>query len=300
MHRFDRLLWRLAGRLETRLARLDPQTIPEHLDHSSWLAARHLESQLTEISARRWAVALDYLVVRFEYTMRQLQRNLEQLQLSVSSRFSQPELARQRQLYEELQATFDSFPDSTFDLRQQTLTVITEPVTLEEISLGRFQIVLNLEKLGKKATYRVVAESPNFSESRRGVSHPHVLDEVLCEGDAQASLACALRTGRFSDFFQIIVQVLNTYNSHSAYSSLSEWESHYTCHACGDSVSEDDSSYCDTCHASTCDHCSTCCPHCGDSACDVCIQHCEKCGESACMACLKEVHKACVAVAQTV
>lgn len=299
MSHFDRSLWRLAGRLETRLARLDLQSIPQQLDHSSWLAARHLEARRNQIAERHWVVASGYLFRRFQCALRRLQANLDHLAQQVPSLLTLPKPPDQRQLYEELLATFDSFPDSTCDLRQQTLTVTTEPITLEEISLGQFQIVLDLTNLGKSVAYRIIAESPHFSESRSDVCHPHVLDEELCEGEASAPLASALRMGRFSDFFQIITQVLNTYNGLSAYASLSEWESHITCHACGDCVSEDDCSYCDTCHASTCDSCCTSCPHCGDSACEVCIQQCEPCGESACAACLKKLHRACAATVAT-
>lgn len=297
---FDRSLWRLAGRLEARLTCRDPQHVPQRLDQAGWLAARRLESRLEQIAGRHWAAAGDHLSWRFQHSLQLLQTSLGQLQQQLSSQgtYSGPPL--QRQLYEELQATVDTFPDCTFDLRQQTLTVITEPITLEETYLGPFRIELDLKTLGGTATYRVIAENPNCSAASPDVAHPHVSCESLCEGDGSASLDCALRTGRFSDFFQIVIQTLQTYNAHSAYASLDEWEDCTACHACGDRVSERDCCYCDTCHDSTCENCSTSCPQCGDSACDVCIRHCEQCGESACTDCLEQTHRTCVAVVQTV
>ena len=135
--------------------------------------------------------------------------------------------------------------------------------------------------------YIIIPESPHYPGSRSDVPHPHVLGERLCEGDASAPLAHALRTGRFSDYFQIIQQTLASYNSESPYVSLSAWYG-ANCHACGDHVSDDaESYYCEDCEATVCAGCSRACDHCGHSGCDACLPNCPACGSGNCSSCLK-------------
>ena len=297
MSSFDSHVWRLAGRLADRIARLEPRNLPIPLDQSAWLSARRLESRLNEMAKRNWPAAGDQVRLQFQYIVSRLQTSLGYLlqQMPPLGRF--PGL-RQRQVYDELLATRDEFAEFDFDLRQQTLSVTTDSITLEEVFLGRFRIVLNFADLSAKVCYRVVAETPHAAASRSDATHPHVLSERLCEGDAGASLKHALRSGRLCDFFQIINQTLQTYNASSAYDSLDEWDEGTQCHGCGDHISEDEAYCCDDCDATMCAHCSTCCPRCGDTTCDSCVQCCPDCGESSCAACFKEHQANCAAVAQ--
>lgn len=155
-----------------------------------------------------------------------------------------------RLVCDELAAVRAEFAEFSFDLPDETVTVYTDEITLEGIDLGRFEIRLQGREL-EGTPYIIIPESPHYPSSRSDVPHPHVLSERLCEGNASAPLAHALRTGRFSDYFQIIRQTLSSYNSESPYVSLSAWYG-VNCHACGGHVSDDDESYyCEDCHAET-------------------------------------------------
>jgi len=298
MPSFDPHLWRLAGRLADRVAKLHPQTNLNRLDHAAWMSARRLESRLDELASRNWQTARTHVRWQLQSSLRWLQSSLGNLlkDLPPVCRLTEP--PNPRQVYEELLATRDEFDDFEFDLRQQTLSVTTDSITLEETLLGRFRIVLDFANLSANVCYRVVAETPHPAASQLDATHPHVMNERLCEGDGGAALEEALRTGRMCDFFQIINLTLQTYNASSAYASLNEWEEGAECRACGDRLSEDDSYCCDDCGATTCENCCTCCQHCGVSACDSCIQSCPNCGEKSCSACLDPHRAECTAVAQ--
>jgi hypothetical protein len=43
--------------------------------------------------------------------------------------------------------------------------------------------------------YRVIAKDAHPAESRENVTHPHVMDEVLCEGDGKHGIRRALSEG---------------------------------------------------------------------------------------------------------
>lgn len=283
MPAFDRHVWRLAGRIADRLAQL-PRQAAISLDHAVWMSARHLVARLDQSADRHWRCASRHLRWQLLSTVRRLQTSLgttlQQLSLA-----RPPEPPSQRSIYEDLLATREECNEFQFDLRQQSLSVTTRPITLEEIALGQFRIQLDLTDLSEHVQYEVIAVTPCYSVTRPDCCHPHVLDKRLCEGDAGAPLECALRTGRFGDFFQIIEQTLRTYNSDSAYTSLDAWVENVLCHACGDRISAGSSDYCADCDSTTCDRCSAGCVQCGGSLCASCVQRCPTCEEALCAGC---------------
>lgn len=287
MPRFDRHLWRLAGRLENRIARLHSRTVNVSLDHQEWQRIERLAARMNDIADRPWRVASDHVCWQLLTGLQRLRSGLGTIfqGLPEGGRFLRP--PKQKLIYEELVAARDEFDDFVVDLRRQTLSVMTSEVELEGIYLGRFRILLDLQTLSESVNYSVTAESPNRAAARSDVTHPHVMDDRLCEGDAKAPLSSALRTGRFCDFFQIIEQTLHSYNPDSAYASLAEWNDHTTCHSCGDRIPEYEGHYCDQCEADTCEDCCTSCGHCHGSACDLCIEKCSTCDDGFCSTCLE-------------
>ena len=283
---FDPLLWRLAGRLATHVAKLSCRSLEIDLAPHSMEAARKLLDQLLTATRRGWHVAAEHLGWQLRARLTECQTRLNSGVRVLSVReFHQPS-PTQRLVYDELVAVRTEFAEFTFDLPDETVTVYTDEITLEGIDLGRFEIRLQGRELGG-TPYIIIPESPHYPSSRSDVPHPHVLGERLCEGDASAPLAHALRTGRFSDYFQIIQQTLASYNSESPYVSLSAWYG-ANCHACGDQVSDDDESYyCEDCEATVCAGCSRSCDHCGHSGCDACLPNCPGCGSGNCSSCLK-------------
>jgi hypothetical protein len=210
-----------------------------------------------------------------------------------------------RDIVAEVGSLYDEFPDTIYDPKAGTLTATTDPITLEDIRLGSFKVVLELARAGQHARrecYRIIALDPNPAASNDHVTHPHVSDEHLCEGDAAVPIRAALAEGRLADFFTLVRCVLTTYNPASPYVSLDNWFGQ-PCHDCGDTVDEDDRFWCSgcdhdlcegcisscrSCDDSRCRNCLTDCPECEEPVCSECLKHCKECGSSCCRSCLAD------------
>lgn len=179
------------------------------------------------------------------------------------------------------------FEQFRFDLAGKTISVITKPIVLENITFGAFEIQLHLNdfnKLYQNRPYRVIALNPNPAATDEDVTHPHVSHEILCEGDGHTAISKALEQGRICDFFTMVIGVLENYNSASPYVSIDDWEGR-SCYDCGRTMSSDDSYYCDSCDNDFCDHCSTYCQKCDTTVCLGCSYECPACGQPVCSRC---------------
>jgi len=190
-------------------------------------------------------------------------------------------------IFSELSQIDQELGEYQFDLNEKTISVITEPITLEDIPFGPFEIKLFIDKIDKLYTespYFVIALQPNPAGANDSVTHPHVSDERLCEGDGVVSIRKAIEQGRFCDFFTIIVSILQTYNPDSPYVSLDDWEG-ISCYDCGYTISGDDSYYCECCDSDFCSQCSTYCQMCDTTLCLGCAYECPGCNEPVCQNC---------------
>ena len=189
-------------------------------------------------------------------------------------------LADLRQLEEE-------FGEIKIDLRAGTLTVVTEPVELQGIELGPFALVCTWAGAGipKAPHFEVVALAPNRPTGRHDVTHPHVQNDAVCLGEAQASFAAALAAGRLADCCALLRGVLANYNPDSAYVELDLWDG-VRCGDCGSTVERDATYSCDGCDGTVCCDCLGSCKVCGTDRCPGCLASCAACNESVCPACL--------------
>ena len=192
------------------------------------------------------------------------------------------------ELFRDLLALDQESVSIEFDAKLKRLMFVTADVTLENHTLGAFKIVLHVDSLStcpeSRAYYEVVAIDANRPSTNDDVTHPHIQDDRLCEGDAQPAIKLALQQGRLLDFFQIVEQTLQTYNAASAYVSLDDWEG-FHCRQCGFSASSDDRCACNECGTNVCDNCICGCSDCEHSVCGNCEVACEACGESVCKSC---------------
>jgi len=81
--------------------------------------------------------------------------------------------------------------------------------------LGPFRIALyldSLRELYQRTPYFVTAIDPHPAATDNAVTHPHVSNDVVCEGDGAAAIRAALEIGRFTDFFAMVRCILTTYN----------------------------------------------------------------------------------------
>ncbi len=191
-------------------------------------------------------------------------------------------------LHEDLLALYEEFDSVSFSRRDRTLSVTTEPIELEGIGLGPFEIRLNWDDLsaGHRGEYRVIALTPHPAAANESVTHPHVQDEALCEGDGQMPIRRALADGRLLDFFQIVAGILRTYNSGSPHIALADWYG-IECHDCGTSVGEDDSWSCEGCGSRICSECYFSCTGCDGILCTECVTCCEGCDMHVCPSCFR-------------
>lgn len=190
-------------------------------------------------------------------------------------------------IYDELVQTQSDIGEVQIDCDSNTISVVTDPVNLNDIPLGPFEIALEINELAELyefTPYRIIALEPNPAGANDEVTHPHVSEERLCEGDGSAAIRQALGDGRLCDFFTLIISILNTYNPGSPFVSLDEWEG-VCCYDCGYTVSGDDRYYCEYCDRDYCSSCSTYCRICDRTVCLGCAYECLWCNKPVCVEC---------------
>lgn len=285
MPQFQRAWWRAAAEIADALR--DHHHHPPAIWRPSvaWSEIERLQTSLDLASLQGWFAAACDVRERLQQRLRWLQTDLGTF-ISQLARESRTDLqSTVSDVYQELVALQEEFDDVTVDRRQKTVTVVTDAITLEEVYLGPFSIVWNWSALGHSDECRVVAEEPNRPDGRDDVTYPHVMDDHLCEGDAQPALQSALRSGRLSDYFRIISRVLETYNPSSAYVELADWTGQ-RCTWCDDRISEDELSHCEACGISLCDSCTVSCAKCDATGCRTCLSRCDECEDWYCRECL--------------
>lgn len=186
-------------------------------------------------------------------------------------------------IYLELKGLFEEFPTAEINLRDKSLSVTSDFITLGDISLGRFEVQLDLDEM----SYKVIALDPNPAAANEDVTHPHVQSESLCEGDGGQAIENALNECRFCDFFTLIMSILETYNSGSPYVSLEEWEGE-PCNDCGCSMDSDEGYSCYEQGVRICSDCAYHCCDCENSFCSREITCCDDCSKDICCKCLSE------------
>jgi len=253
--------------------------------------------------ARNWHMAADRCCSRTNRLLIDISYSLTSIrQLSEEPHKKVPKLSL---LVEELKQLQQEFDNIDFDKDGNALSVETEPITLDDIYLGPFRIQLELNKLCelyRGSPYYIVALDPHPAGTSEDVTHPHVSNEQLCEGDGSVAIRGALEQGRLCDFFTMIKSILNTYNPDSPYISLADWYGE-PCYDCGYVMGQEDTYYCTLCDRDFCEECSTYCRGCDETiclgcagkceiceelVCSNCIQSCTECGMSCCESCLEE------------
>ena len=191
-------------------------------------------------------------------------------------------------IYAELLQIEQEFGDVKFDSKEKFLSITTESITLEDIPLGPFEVNLSINRINNlysDSPYRIIALKPNPASCNEEVTHPHVSDEMLCEGEGHVAIRIALEQGRLCDFFTMIVNILQTYNPSSPHVSLDDW-SGIGCYDCGCTVDRENSYYCYSCQNDFCECCTSYCHSCDETICLGCGSECPNCGELVCHNCL--------------
>lgn len=287
MTKVDKRLLQAALAMHDQLSQQGPRPETIYLPEYSWEHCQRLKRRIHQARRRGWHLAADNLLGELADTCRRLQREMETAVRGLTT-LTLPRLPSSAStIYLDLAALNREFAGVEVDLEKHELTVTTDAIELEGVSLGDFEIRLQWDQIGQVSQpYRVVALDPNPAARRDDVTHPHVQDEQLCEGDGRSAIAAALPQRRFYDFFVLVDQILHNYGQGSAYVELSNWHG-VPCDDCGTNLSEDDRYSCSSCDSTLCESCSPSCQSCGNTYCSNCLQQCAACGQDYCSSCLE-------------
>ncbi len=189
-----------------------------------------------------------------------------------------------RDILGDLESLGAEFDEVSVNTQRHVISVTTDEVVLEGIDLGRFEIVLDWQRLRETGAYEVVAVDDRSAATDCNTTHPHVQSNSLCEGEGKAPIRAALDDGRLFDFFVLVRQILRTYNPSSAYVQLEDWIG-IQCPECGSTASDDESNLCEGCSTTTCFECSTHCNDCDYRYCSDCTRTCDGCDSDTCSSC---------------
>ena len=281
-----RQLLRLAIKIHEHLAGPAKQANVPDLPHDAWEQLCLVARRLSDVRRRGWQSAVQTVALDVDYTAASLIRHVDVVRQSLSRQYMPGRVAPASEIAAELAALEAEFEQVHLDLKDRRISVVTAPITLEDVYLGPFEIALWWDRIGNATPYSVIAQDPHYAEDRSDVSHPHVHDQQLCEGEGSAAIKAALSSGRLYDFFVLVRQILETYNPDSAHVTLANWHGSGSCACCGYSLADDDGSYCERCDDHTCDDCSWGCSACGRSVCSSCSADCVACHDRFCESCL--------------
>lgn len=284
---------KMAGIIQQSLTNLRKSRYEELLKRISNLAGKFCElaaeSKKLGLSLNRnWLSACGHCRDGIERLMNEIPYHISQTKQLVEKPLGKvPQISF---ILAELNELENEFGGVDFNKETKALSVVTGPITLEDVYLGAFRIELGmaeLDKLYRSSPYFVIALENNRPAANDEVTHPHVSSDRLCEGEGSASIGAALEEGRLVDFFTIVKNILNTYNPDSAFVMLDDWEG-IACHDCGYVCDRDNSYYCNYCDENVCEQCSTYCMSCEETICRSCAGQCEVCEETVCPNCIKK------------
>ena len=133
------------------------------------------------------------------------------------------------------QSRTDPEPDLT-----ATIRVISNPINLEGIYLGKFALNLSAHR---RLVIHADPIEPNYAYESDSVSHPHVEDGSICLGGARTAVEDALKGLDIYSAYKMVLILLNSYNPDGAYIRLDRWEGDseelFSCFECGAETNEE-------------------------------------------------------------
>lgn len=289
MTHHDQRLLRLAIAIDAQGKTEHGKAARAELPTASWLQCERTLRLMHRAHRRGWHLAAQWLARDLRGSLLRLPGDLTALAGELEPHECETCLTSARDIYADLLALRQEFDEVAFDRRRRTLSVTTEPIELDGVYLGPFEIQLDWSDLtaGHPDNYRVAALDAHSAASNDSVTHPHVQDEAVCEGEARQTIHSALEQRRLLDFFVVVANLLRTYNSDSPYVTLSDWCG-AECADCGGTVSDEERWTCDKCESSVCGGCHQSCPDCDDVCCSECVTTCTGCDETRCRSCISD------------
>lgn len=286
MNDLRRMAIRAAVRIHEQVAGRDIPPDDIQLPEYSWQRVQRLKRQFIRAHEHGWRLAEKALFRDMADILQRVQYELEGAVRRVEAYRKPRQAISPNEIYRDIVALKQEFDGLEIDFSSHELVVTTDSIILEGTDLGAFEIRLDWSQIGaSRQPYRVVALDPHPAARNEEVTHPHVQDERLCEGEGRTAIAGALASGRIYDFFVLVSQVLYTYGRGSAYIEIDKWDG-VLCDDCGDLVDDEDRYGCQGCGDTLCPSCAIPCQHCQDMYCGECMRSCAACGENYCSSCL--------------
>ena len=183
MNDFQKSMWRMACSIHEALlsrARAGPGI---HLASDNWRTIQQLLRKCELAKRREWDSAQNLLLTELPRRLDALRYQIDVAVTALRQYCERPGRPTLSTIYQEIQSLREEFVDVECDTRLREIRVTTEPIVLEGIYLGPFQVCLEVGRLGHPSPYRIVALDPQPAASNESVTHPHVQDESLCEGE---------------------------------------------------------------------------------------------------------------------
>lgn len=183
-------------------------------------------------------------------------------------------------VYKDILALNEEFGPAEVNLKSGWIRFLTDPISLHsveydrDVDLGSFKVHLPMDDPRSFSIISVDEVEPLSSDH---YFHPHVSDEVLCEGAAKDPLNNLFKCNRIYDAVGVIVSTLNTYNPDSPHCCLENWIGE-ECSECGDTMSRNGFYYCEA-NCGKRRICGDCTIRCSDGYyCTDCTYECASCG----------------------
>lgn len=285
-HRDQRVL-RLAIAIDARRKAEQAKAAQVELPTATWLQCEQTLRLMRRAQRQGWHLAARRLMRDLRGSLLRLRGDLMAFECELEPQEYESFASSIRDIHADLVTLGNEFDALSFDQRRRTLSITTEPIELDGVYLGPFEIQLDWGDLtgGHPNNYRVIAIDAHPAATNDSVTHPHVQDEAVCEGEGRQMIRSALEQGRLLDFFVIVANLLRTYNSGSPYVSLSDWHG-AECADCGATMSDDGLRTCEKCETTVCGGCYQNCSDCDGTYCDECTTSCDGCEETRCRSCV--------------
>jgi putative hydrolase of the HAD superfamily len=188
---------------------------------NTWEACLRIARQIRRAELRNWQLAVAELSTDLRHSLASFESQVADILRELPSPTVMGKIVTTNDIYKDLVALGEEFEETNYDHNGCWLSVTTEPLELEGVFLGPFEIRLDWRR--GQNSYRVIATDPHPSESRENVTHPHVMDDLLCEGEGKLAIRQALAQGRLLDFFTLVAGILRNYNPESPFVELALW-----------------------------------------------------------------------------
>ncbi|WP_146506087.1 hypothetical protein [Rubinisphaera italica] len=285
MNQDDRRLIKFACKIHDRLKARAGPVEERSLPVDSWNQVMRFHRMIHKARKRHWFFAAERLRRGIATSIERLQHDL--IIAKSSDENTERPVALASEIFADLISLSDEFEEVSIDRQHGTISVTTASIELDGVYLGPFEIVLewSIYQSDNSLRYRVVALDPHPASTNDAVTHPHVQDETVCEGDGRHAIRIALEQGRILDLFLIVSNLLQTYNDESPYVPLAGWPG-IPCNDCDATMLEDEWWSCEKCDSRICEHCYVQCSECDASFCCDCTNCCETCGDRYCGSCI--------------